>query len=52
LQGIDREVENAARLDGAGSVRLTRDIRLPLAVEGCADSFRCRQRPIPANNTR
>lgn len=30
LQGIDREVENAARLDGAGSFRLTRDIRLPL----------------------
>ncbi len=30
LQGIDREVENAARLDGAGIVRLTLNIRLPL----------------------
>jgi sn-glycerol 3-phosphate transport system permease protein len=30
LQGIDREVENAARLDGAGIARLTFDIRLPL----------------------
>lgn len=30
LQGIDREVENAARLDGAGNVRLTLNIRLPL----------------------
>lgn len=30
LQGIDKEVENAARLDGAGPVRLTLGIRLPL----------------------
>jgi sn-glycerol 3-phosphate transport system permease protein len=30
LQGIDPEVENAARLDGAGIVRLTLNIRLPL----------------------
>lgn len=30
LQGIDRDVENAARLDGAGIFRLTVDIRLPL----------------------
>lgn len=30
LQGIDREVENAARLDGASSLKLTLDIRLPL----------------------
>lgn len=30
LQGIDREVEHAARLDGANSLRLTLNIRLPL----------------------
>lgn len=30
LQGIDREVENAARLDGASTLKLTLDIRLPL----------------------
>lgn len=30
LQGIDRQVEDAARLDGASSFRLTWDIRLPL----------------------
>lgn len=30
LQGIDREVENAARLDGANAFRLTLNIRLPL----------------------
>lgn len=30
LQGIDKEVEHAARLDGANSFRLTWDIRLPL----------------------
>lgn len=30
LQGIDREVEHAARLDGASSFRLTMGIRLPL----------------------
>lgn len=30
LQGIDHEVEHAARLDGASSLRLTLNIRLPL----------------------
>lgn len=30
LQGIDREVEHAARLDGAGSLKLLTSIRLPL----------------------
>ncbi|HZU77433.1 MAG TPA: sugar ABC transporter permease [Dehalococcoidia bacterium] len=30
LQGIDREVENAARLDGAGRWHLTWNIRVPL----------------------
>lgn len=30
LQGIDKEVENAARLDGANIWRLVKDIRLPL----------------------
>lgn len=30
LQGIDKEVENAARLDGAGRWRLTWNIRVPL----------------------